>query len=696
MPARWKVNAATLRFKYVNSSALIPRNSRLIVTVGDQPLAQVRLNPEAPEGEVTVPIPGSLLPEGYTELGFWVVQHYTEEHCEDPFAPELWTWVGLSEAEMLFEVERRPVPLRLSAAADFLFDPRNAFDTRVNLVIPEIRPLYLRAAALAASGIALRYDYRVPLFSLSDRPVAGMDNVLIGLRGELSAAAQAAVSPAASGPTLAVARPVEETPAGGGSPAPPPRHAWVVITAENEAELFKAAQVFAAQSYPLPDSPAAAVAGVQLPELRDHMLARGLEPGKSYTFASLGVGTKEFRSINPPEIEIPLRLPSDLYLSPNKFASLILHMAYDAAMRSDSVLNFKLNGRFIKGVHLDNPRGDHFRAYRLDIPLSTFKPGLNRLGLQAVLTPLHTDHCQLIQTENLRLTIFDDSKFALPQVPYWIKMPQLDLLFQDAFPFGQWPDLRESAFVVAEREWNAAAAAINAAALCAQKIGYPPFGLDWIVGADADALPRKDIFIAGRLASLPPALRQRLPIAGIDPLKLTFPNQVRPTPREAEPVQFWSRIAPDQPEIPRNLEDRSTPAAVRAELAGNFGPGRAALMQLQHPRAPERTLVVLTAAAADELALAGRALWETSVQAGAAGDLVLLNLERPDFAALAHLIGPSYYLGNPGRLPAVQNFINTHPILSLIGVLVLLLIFCALLLGLVRKRRRRRLAPTAG
>jgi hypothetical protein len=45
-------------------------------------------------------------------------------------------------------------------------------------------------------------------------------------------------------------------------------------------------------------------------------------------------------------------------------------MAYGAAMRSDSVLNIKLNGEFISGVRSDNPKGDYF-AYRVDIP---FRP----------------------------------------------------------------------------------------------------------------------------------------------------------------------------------------------------------------------------------------------------------------------------------------------------------------------------------
>jgi hypothetical protein len=91
IPERWKVQKATFHFSYVNSSALIPHSSRLILTVHDQPLAQVRLNPDTPEGDVTVPIPGSLLKTGYNPCNLWVSQHYTDEQCEDPFAPELWT-----------------------------------------------------------------------------------------------------------------------------------------------------------------------------------------------------------------------------------------------------------------------------------------------------------------------------------------------------------------------------------------------------------------------------------------------------------------------------------------------------------------------------------------------------------------------------------------------------------------------------
>jgi hypothetical protein len=114
IPERWRVKQATFHFGYVNSSALLPLNSRLVFRIHGRPLAQVRLNPNAPVGEVTVTIPGDLLKEGYNPCLISVSQHYTIEECEDPFSPELWTWVNLCPSAY------RPSLIFFSIAATFL------------------------------------------------------------------------------------------------------------------------------------------------------------------------------------------------------------------------------------------------------------------------------------------------------------------------------------------------------------------------------------------------------------------------------------------------------------------------------------------------------------------------------------------------------------------------------------------------
>jgi hypothetical protein len=176
VPARWSVLKATLHFTYVILGAHSP-DLRLIFT-RPRPDPRPGAAERHPEGEGDRPLallkPGTTLPSGS--------QHYTDEQCEDPFAPELWTWLNLGEAYLVFELEPVPVPKRVSAIADFLFDPRNIFDTRVNLVIPELSPGYLKAASLAAAGIALRYKYRAPELVLSQNLRPGMDNIVIARR----------------------------------------------------------------------------------------------------------------------------------------------------------------------------------------------------------------------------------------------------------------------------------------------------------------------------------------------------------------------------------------------------------------------------------------------------------------------------------------------------------------------------------
>jgi hypothetical protein len=196
------------------------------------------------------------------------------------------------------------------------------------------------------------------------------------------------------------------------------------------------------------------------------------------------------------------------------------------------------------------------------------------------------------------------------------------------------------------------------------------------------------------LPTLPAPVLEKAPIAGVDPLRLTFLQLDRPQARIDEPIRFWPSSSPAPPQTPLNLSDVRTTSPVTSDLSGTLGPGRAALMQFQHPEAVDRTVIVLTAGVSEDLLAGSRALWNPMVQSGCRGDLLLVNLEKPDHETLAHLVGPSYYLGSPGRIPVVHNFINSHPLLALAGLLILLLVLCALILKVLKRRRRQRLDPS--
>jgi hypothetical protein len=692
---RWNVKKAAFHFNYTNSSALIAQTSRLVFLVNDQPLAQIRLNPDVPVGEVVVEVPGELLNAGYNSCQLSVSQHYTLEECEDPFSPELWTWINLEKAYFVFDIDPVPVPSRVSAVADFLFDSRSVFDTTVNLIIPELTPEYVKLAALAASGIALRYDYRPVDFILAKDIRMGCDNIVIGNRQDLQVLLKAE-TPAITGALISIRNlPVEKSAplASETIVTEDPYKALVVLTGNDSAELTLAVNAFASLSYPFPNSPTAKIVKLELPEIQAGMLKKGLLPGNTYSLASLGMTSVMFGGISPPAANISLRLPSDLYLSPNKFAVVVLHMAYDAAMRSDSVLNVKLNGKFISGIRLDNPKGDYFKGYKVNIPLSAFKPGDNQLAFEAALTPLHTDKCTLIQTKNLRLTIFDDSTLTLPEVPYWIKMPKVEVFFQDAFPFGKWPDLRETIVAVPEKTFAAATAAVNLIAIGAQKIGYPPFHLSCQFDLNPPPQP-KDVIMIGSLDTIPQKILDNAPLAGINPTRIKYRQMDRPQSKPNKPTDFWSDLTKSTPELPQNISDRIQAATVTGQIFGALAPQHAVLMQFQHPDMADRTLMLFTAATGEDLKAGSKALWDPAAQSGCQGDLAFLNWERAEYDTFSMLVGPSYYLGNPGSVPVINKLINDHPVIFLIVLLMIMIVFFGLILKLLKKIRKKRIAES--
>jgi len=696
IPKRWKVRNASFHFNYTNSSALIPLTSRLIFLVHNQPLAQIRLNPDIPVGEVVLKIPGDLLREGYNPCQILVSQHYTIEECEDPFSPELWTWVNLERAYLTFDVKPEPVPGYVSAISDFLFDPRNIFDTTVNLIIPDLTPEYVKLASLVASGISLRYNYRPVNFNLSKDIQVDSDNILIGSREEIRKFLND-ISPVLDGPEISIQNlPMNiHSLATEGDLPKDPYKALIILSGNDQAELELVVNAFASISYPFPDSPRAKIADLELPTIEPRMLKNGLLPGHSYSLASLGMESVLFKGISPPPADIDLRLPSDMYLSPNKFASVVLHMAYDAALRSDSVLNLKLNGKFITGIQLDNPKGDYFKGYKVNLPISAFRSGNNRLTFEAVLTPLHTDKCTLIQTENLRLTLFGDSMLFLPDVPFWIKMPKMDVFFEDAFPFGKWPDLRETVIALTEKTFSAANAAINIIAICAQKIGYPPFGLVCQFNLNPSQNP-KDIFVIGSLKTLPDNIVDHAPLGGINPTRINYQHLDRPKSTSSMPINFWTKITKDISELPRNLSDYVQAATVKGHIYGEIAPGRAALMQFQHPKIVERTIMLLTAANGKDLISGSKTLWDTAVQAACRGDLAFIDLQAPRHETHSVMIGPSYYLGNPSSVPIIENLINAHPVIFLMVLLFVLILFFGLILKMLKRIRKKRSASAHG
>ncbi len=696
IPRRWSINRASLTFGYTNSTALIKNRSRLVFSLNGNPLAQVLLDPHTPQGRVSVPIPVKLLTPGYHPFRFEVAQHSDQGDCEDPAAPELWTWVELSEAKISFDVTLKSVPERLSAISDFLFDPRNPAVPPVNLIFPEVTEAAMKPLALCASGVALRYDYRGVPFASTDDFRSGMDTLLVGpdafIKSRLAPLDLLDADWHANGPLLAIRRlPLKRDTASD----PPklltdPDHCLVIVTGRDWADVLEAAKAFSLVSLPLPDTPRALVRDLIIPETDRNTLKNGLTQNRSYTLSNLGFSTTTFKGANPVPQGFGFRLASDSYLPPNSQAFLSLNLAYGANMRKDSVMNILLNDKFVAAIPCSNESGGNYSHYKIRLLLSSMQPGYNTLTFSPVLTPLVTDKCTMIQTGNLRLTLFDDSTFSLPTIDQWIEMPQLKAFMTDGFPFGRFPDMRQTTVVVPDKTRQSFLAALNLVALAAQKTGFPPLAASWRLTPPETS--DKNILLVSTADTIPDLYSARAPLDLSPSGALRYPHLARP--RGVDPGQdegVWSKLFLHNGArvVDVSLQDSQI-------VVTRFDPllmvNRAALMQFQSPFEHDTTVMMLTAHTLDDMEAAGKALWDSGLQSSSSGDTLLIDLSSPTYSTRALKLGPSYYLGKMSSMPFIEYYTNTYPKQFIFLLLGLSLATALLIYILLKRRKRRRIA----
>ncbi|MBI5208688.1 MAG: cellulose biosynthesis cyclic di-GMP-binding regulatory protein BcsB [Elusimicrobia bacterium] len=665
IPERWKIKKASISFGIVNSAALLAGRSRLMTKLNGDLVSQTQLNPLAPERTVTVPLPAARLKHGYNDLDFVVQQHYSTG-CEFPCEPELWTTLKLGDDDAVLEMEYslEKVPSNLSSIANFLFDPKTNPRGTVNIVLPDDAAETIAVASIIASGVAKRYDYKSVDFTVSREVVAGCDNIIIGDGRAVGKALGASPfdEKAVKGPFLKI-MPLPRA-RGGSSPredGADPYHALIVVSGLSQDHLKLAAETFAIMSAPFPLTDEMTVTGIVMPDIPLYGGKSVVKADTTYTFRSLNFPSHTFAGGNANGAEISFRLPADFLIKQNLYAQLSLHYSYGAANRADSVFNIMLNGKLIRGIRLDDDRGALIEGYKLDIPTYLFKPGDNLLRFEPVLTPLIGKNCEYMQTQNLFLTIMENSTIKFPPMPHYVDMPRLELFMLNGFPATRWPDGHGSRIYLTNSSHETIEAALNLVGMITQKNGHPLMGLEYTLKP-----PEKydgELVIVGGIGELPARL------AGSSPLslgkELSFPYPV---------VQGWAEEAQ---------------FAFSKQLSG-LGPGTGSLMEFRSPYADGRTAVMLAASSPRDLRALSVALMEPAVQANVKGDLVLIGLDDPEKNIIAVSIGKKYFAGKAGPLSRFDAYLYAYPWAydALLGLVVLALSL-SLFYFLNRYRKKR-------
>ncbi len=653
---RWNLKAVTLDLQYVSSVNMIGEISQLAVKINGIPVAQFKLDPKTPETKVRVNVPLLYLKQGYNTLKFQVVQHFTMRECEAPCSPDLWTNINLHDSILHVEYEDNPVPLRLSAISEYLFDPKTYPEANVHFVTEDRSAETLTMAAIASSGIARRYNYRKVTFSMSQQIKPGVDNVILGRSNFVSkflAPFNLSLGNVEGGYLK-----IFPLPTGGGGYDV--THALLAVSGEKLDHVKIAAETLASISFAYPGSQELNAFEFSLPKVPPYGGRAVMIADKTYTFKTMDFETTSFQGVNPAGKDLVFRLPADFVIQQNRTAKLVLNFAYGAGMREDSSLNVLINDKIVRAVGFDKKSGDFLQNYVIDIPAYLFKPGRNVIAFGVELHP-NLKECDLRLFGNLFLTLFENSTLTFPDMPHFVELPKLELFMLNGFPFTRWPDGFESMIYLADTSDESISAAMNIVGLMSQKNSFPLLNIQ--IGLTPPRNWKGELITISSSKQLPAELKEKSPLRTSETSWVPYPV-----------VHGW--------------EGESSMSFSRQ--ISSLGEGRGLLMQFESPYQTGRTVMALIADSGADLLHLSEAMLDAGVQGQIFGDLVLVEMNQPKPKVTSMEVGEKYTTGKMGDVSWIKSFLYTHPYVYYALLCVLILGFTYLIYTLLKRYRATR------
>ena len=696
MSARLKVNSAVLQLRLTNSTALLRERSQLAVRLNGKVLAQTALMPQRPESGIDIRVPADLLKPGYNQLVFSVVQHYALK-CENADSADLWTEIDTVASTLAVEGERLPLTPRLSDMAT-LFDPKAWGEQALNIITAPAAPVrddQLQWGALVAQGVALHLRY-IPLRVNHTPAVPGArlssganfpglqqdalrrsDSILIGTKDELAPYLAPKLLDGITGGFLGV-YPLD---------ADPGRFV-LVVSGTTAAEVTQAANAFAYLSFPYPDSASMRVAGVESPTLANYAGQRSLTQGRSYHFSQLDFRTTTVRAaastslINEEHIqgmELELMIPGDLFAHEDANVELLLHFAYGAGLRGDSALNIMLNGRFERSIALTVDAGVVYQNYRIAIPLRSLQPGPNRIRFMPRMMPLVTGDCQAVQSENLLMTMYDDSIVRMPSAYHFVSMPNLRLLGRAGFPYTAKPDGAETLVHVAAGDSKTIAAAWTLLAKIAQRHGQPL--REAIVSFELPNPDQRNLLVVGPAEKIKPGILKGAPLEAGQVSQAALPGTDAGSP-VAGPQNWLARFV-------GNFGGFDAIAAEgKREITKAAGSKDGALVvQYRSPFAADRTATVFMAADENSLLQGIIEVIKPEIWNDLQGNRVAWRTGAD--SVTWQKIGGDYSVGKISVPARMEFYFSKYPWIWIVTLLIMTALLAMITTRMLKRYRRR-------
>ncbi len=699
---RLTIKKARLHLVFYSSIANIPERSSLKVLLNGIVVAQIPLGKRSNQINnqiiFDINLPKNLLKVGYNCFKFQAVQHYTEQYCEDPNNPELWTEIDTVNSKIELNALLKPVRPTLGLLNEFV-DKRlwNSYDLTVITPSKRLTDNELKWGALVSMAVAERLQFlklNVKLTSLEElrraRPIYWKrlllpkidfskikgDAVLIGTRDQLKNYLPKTIYNAIKGAFLGMYTQNNYL-----------NRYLLIVSGKTPQQVTKAATVLDFLSCPLPDRQTTIVDSIKIPKLPFDSGENRVTSGATYTFKSLGLDTVTLKDIRPQNITLTLWLPPDLYTNEYANVKLRLHIAYGAGFRRDSVLNIYLNNHFQAVIHLDNPDGASYQGYEIDIPFRSFQPGPNAITFQPRLIPSITGRCKLINKDNLVFTLFGDSTVTIPKAQHLTELPNLKLFQNSGFPLNKDPYGSNLYVLLTNTNPDTIAASWMLLGKLTQITGVALYKVS--LGYDLNNIDKsKDMLVVGTTSTIDSSILQNAPITFGDNGHLMCPSPLK-EPQKADiinPPKWLPRWM--QQDISSNkIEINKPEKKVYIQLQNSLG-RNAIMMEFESPFKSKKTIVCILAEQPSILYNCIEKLISPSLWYNIFGQTAIWNINSQEiFCQLPNKI---YLIGNANNTSTFVYIFSKHPVywfITLVILFGLLITITSILISWIKRKR---------
>jgi cellulose synthase operon protein B len=675
------VVGARLHLKFSHSPALIVGQSHLKVFLNDEliDVAPFSASPGGGPSSRTFELDPRLVTD-FNRLKLQFIGHYSAD-CEDQLHSALWAEVsGASEIEL--SVVALPLASDLALLPEPFFDPRDL--KRLNLpFVFAAQPTQdtLRAAGTVASWFGSLAAWRGARFTTHfDRPPRG--HAIVFATNDARPAFLSQL-PGVTQATLSVI----DNPADGVSKL-------LLVLGRDAAQLGQAAHGLVLGHAAL-SGPSAQLRDVVAQAPRQAYDApRWVRTDRPMRFGELVADAKALQAFghSPDRVRIPLRVPPDLFTWRSRGVPVNVQFRHNApAMREGaSRLTLSVNDELIRSFDLDpaEPAGSlqrvrvallesGLRGAQGSALLPAFTLGArNQLELGFSFGVPREGACRDHFVANVRGEIDPDSSVDFSGFPHYAALPNLGFFANAGFPFTKFADLSQTVVVLPPAPTAADVSVfLTVLGRLGESTGYPALRLR-LAGADDDAaLLGADLLVIGaapqqrllaRWQALLPA------VIGADKLRLNLPTSQ--TSFTYDWLGFGAR------------PDPTVGAHTEFAQGGPLG----ALLGLEHPLSPRRSVVVVTASASPQMLEVLDALDDAGKLRAMNGSVVLVHANKVS----SLLVGPTYTVGSVPPWTSVWFSVSHHPLLlALLALLVAMLVAYLLRQALRGVAQRRHATP---